>query len=317
MHIPEKLISLVAKFLSSWRAKQTKTKNLLFDCLRFWKELENQPLVVNPEIANKQHYEVSTEFFTLVLGPRLKYSCFVDFKDSAEEAEENSLKIILDLLELRGNEAILDLGCGWGSLSCYILEKFPNVQLTALTNSNSQAKFVEEKLKSMARKATVLKCNFEAFSGGPFDRVVALESLEHLRSWPKALKKISSLLKPNGIFVWHFFCTVSKPYIYEAQGLFNWMARNFFSEGLMPSPLFLFFQNFFSIKELRFFPGTDYGKTADFWIANFKKNRNKILDIMEPKVAFSWLCFFIGVREFFALNNGEQFFITVAKLQKQ
>jgi len=316
MFISEKPISIFAKFLSGWRAKQTSTSSLIFDCAKLWYELNQQPMAVNPEIANRQHYEVATEFFKLILGPRLKYSCFIDFNGTAQEAEEKSLSLIAELLDLKGNEAILDLGCGWGSLSCYLLENFEDIQLTALTNSKLQAQFVQEKITSLSRRAAVLKENFENFAGGPYDRVVALESLEHLRSWPKALEKIASLLKPNGVFVWHFFCTNSKPYIYEVRGPFDWMARNFFSEGLMPSPIFLLLQNFFCVREIRFYSGLDYARTADFWIANFKKNYKKILEMMKPSEAFSWFCFLIGVREFFAYNDGKQFFVTVAKLQK-
>ena len=161
------------------------------------------PIAPVPEKANEQHYELPPEFFTAVLGPHRKYSsCFwADGTTSLGEAEAVGLEITAARAELEDGQEVLELGCGWGSLSLWMAERFPNSRITAVSNSTPQRRFIEGEAASRGltnlRVITADMNQFAATANG-FDRVVSVEMFEHMRNWERLLERIATWLRPDG-----------------------------------------------------------------------------------------------------------------------
>ena len=99
--------------------------------------MKRSPIALRTESANAQHYEVPAAFFERVLGPRMKYSSafYPDGCSNLAAAEENMLRLTCDRARLTDGQDILELGCGWGSLTLWMAEQFPNSRITAVSNS--------------------------------------------------------------------------------------------------------------------------------------------------------------------------------------
>lgn len=287
--------------------------------LAFVQSLKEMPIAVNTEDANAQHYEVPTEFYQLVLGKRLKYSsAYFPKKDSSlDEAEEAMLALYVERAQLKDGHSVLDVGCGWGSLSIYIAEKFPNSTVTGVSNSETQKAFIlEECSKRGLSNVTIITCDMNVFNAdSTYDRILSIEMFEHMKNYEKLLKKISSWLKPEGLLFIHIFLHKSIPYHFEDQGEDDWMSRNFFTGGTMPSSnLLLYFQDDVSIVNQWFVNGTHYARTSEGWLLKMDAQLKVIRPIFAKtygeadatKWVANWRTFFIAVAEMFAYRNGEE-----------
>ncbi|KAG0625134.1 hypothetical protein M758_2G030300 [Ceratodon purpureus] len=277
------------------------------------------PIAVNTEDANAQHYEVPTEFYQLVLGKRLKYSSayFPQKNSSLDEAEEAMFALYAERAQLKDGQSVLDVGCGWGSLSMYIAEKYPNSKVTGVSNSETQKAFItEECSKRGLSNVTIVTCDINVFNiENTFDRILSIEMFEHMKNYEKLLKKISSWLKPDGLLFVHIFVHKSIPYHFEDQGEDDWMSRNFFTGGTMPSNgLLLYFQDDVSIVNQWFVNGTHYALTSEAWLVKMDAQIKVIRPIFAKaygegevtKWVANWRTFFIAVAEMFAYRNGEE-----------
>jgi len=209
-------------------------------------ELQGSAVAEDTDKANAQHYEVPAGFYELVLGPRLKYSSgyWGEGVEDLSAAEEAALRISCEHADLADGQDILELGCGWGSLTLWMAERLPGARITAVSNSASQAEFIRARLAAIDRSdVRIVTADMNAFDpGGTFDRIVSVEMFEHMRNWELLLGRVGSWLRPEGRFFAHVFCHRSIPYLFEDAAEDDWMARHFFSGGLMPSaaaiPLF-------------------------------------------------------------------------------
>lgn len=286
--------------------------------LNFVKLLKERPIAINTEDANKQHYEVSTEFIQMCLGPRMKYSSclFPNFNETLAEAEEAMLASYIEKAEVRPGMKILDLGCGWGSLSLYLAEKLPTCEITALSNSKTQKIFIDEQAKKKGFKnLTVVTGDVKdyQFPGESFDRVLSVEMFEHMKNYSFLLKKVSQWLKSGGKLFIHIFCHKSQPYDYkEGDG---WMTDYFFTGGTMPSSdLFLYFQDDLAIEQHWAVNGKHYAMTCEEWLKLLLKNKSAA----EPYLAATygqtevtrwfnrWIVFYLACAELFAWDNGNE-----------
>ena len=282
----------------------------------------SRPIAVDTSKANDQHYELPPSFFNLILGKYNKYSsCYWgDGATSLDEAEASSLKITCERAELSDDMDILELGCGWGSLSLWIAEKYPNSRITSISNSNQQREFINRaaKLKNL-NNLTVVTCDMNSFNAETkFDRVVSVEMFEHMQNYERLMENISSWLKINGKLFVHIFCHQRFAYFFSTEGSDNWMGRYFFTGGLMPSEdLLLKFQKNISLDNQWRWNGRHYKLTSNAWLKNMDKEKINILPILEKvygrnerNIWFQrWRIFFMACAELFGYNSGNQWLV--------
>jgi cyclopropane-fatty-acyl-phospholipid synthase len=282
----------------------------------------SRPIAVDTSKANDQHYELPPTFFNLILGKYNKYSsCYWgDGATSLDEAEASSLKITCERAELSDDMDILELGCGWGSLSLWIAEKYPKSRVTSISNSNQQREFINRaaKLKNL-NNLTVVTCDMNSFNAETkFDRVVSVEMFEHMQNYERLMENISSWLKINGKLFVHIFCHQRFAYFFSIEGSDNWMGRYFFTGGLMPSEdLLLKFQKNISLDNQWRWNGCHYKLTSNAWLKNMDREKINILPILEKvygrnerNIWFQrWRIFFMACAELFGYNSGNQWLV--------
>ncbi|ESK92077.1 sam-dependent methyltransferase [Moniliophthora roreri MCA 2997] len=277
-----------------------------------------------PEKANEQHYEVSTKFILSTLGPYAKYSSclYPTGKETLQEAEILMLESYCEKAQLKDGMEILDLGCGWGSLSLYLAQKYPKSRVTGLSNSTTQKAHIDSTATS--RGLTNLEIitadvNTHDFGSRRFDRILSIEMFEHMKNYQMLLKKVSSWLKDQDSLLFiHVFCHRTTPYHFEEGD--GWMAKNFFSGGTMPSlDLFLHFQEHITLVKSWYLSGVNYSRTLEDWLKTQDKNAKACLkelredaignglDPMEgEKTFYKFRVFYMACSELFNFNNGQE-----------
>ena len=283
-----------------------------------------------PEKANEQHYEVPAEFFQFVLGRRRKYSCcyWPDESTTLDEAEDASLEVTCERAEIEDGMRVLDLGCGWGSLSLWIAEHFPSCSVTAVSNSQSQRRFIEDRAKQVGvdERLTVITADMNEFHPhGEFDRVVSIEMFEHMRNHEELLRRISGWLTSNGALFVHIFCHRNVLYEFVDNGVADWMSRYFFSGGIMPSASLLpSYDRDMHVVDSWQWNGEHYRKTADAWIDRMERNRDSIIPILgdiygvhSARIWFQrWRMLFLAGSELFGYDNGNQWYVTHYRFER-
>ena len=290
----------------------------------FIEQMRNAPIALVPEKANEQHYEVPADFFEKVLGPHLKYSSayWPAGVKTLADAELAGLRDSCKHARIEDGQNILELGCGWGSLTLWIAAKYPDSQITAVSNSNTQREYIQALAKKRnLYNVQVITCDVNAFyiEPGRFDRVVSVEMLEHMRNWPELFTRVHRWLKPGGQFFMHIFVHRAIPYAFEDHGPSDWMSRHFFTGGMMPSQdLPLAFQEHLKLVQRWRWDGTHYKKTANAWLTNMDAQRKTLWPIFigtygEENAQVWWMrwrIFFMACAELFGYAQGEQWWIS-------
>mgnify|MGYP001187324029 FL=1 len=315
--IPDVFIKTAVRFITKKRLNES---GIHENKLNVIKSISEGGIAEKTDDANEQHYEVPPEFFKYALGKNLKYSCsFFDKTDSLDEAEKSMLELYIERADIQEGHDILDLGCGWGSFSLYVAEKYPSVSITAVSNSKDQIAFIQNEAKRrglfniMASKMDVNNLDLD----NKFDRIVSIEMFEHLRNYKLILNSLNSLLKPDGRLFVHIFCHKELTYFYEIKNSYDWMTKYFFEGGIMPSQdIFKYFDDELEVINQWDVNGNHYAQTCKAWLNNHYKNKDKILDIFDkhydkPKIWFNrWRIFFLSCEAFFAINNGREYFVS-------
>lgn len=286
-------------------------------------ELAAAPIAPLPEAANAQHYEVPAEFFELVLGPRLKYSSayWPDGVQDLGAAEEAMLALTAERAGIADGQAILDLGCGWGSLSLWIAERFPRARVLAVSNSESQGEFIRA---AAARRGLVNVRHRVADINTleldeRFDRIVSVEMFEHLRNYPALFDRLERWLAPAGELFVHVFCHREFTYPFVDEGPNDWMARHFFTGGLMPSAdLLPAFRGGLALAQSWSVDGTHYARTAEAWLARLDAQRDRVLAALVSAYGWResrrwlerWRVFFLACAELFAYRGGREWMVS-------
>ena len=289
----------------------------------FISSLGEAPVALLPNKANEQHYEVPAAFFALALGPHRKYSsCWwpagVDTLDAAEAA---ALTATCERAELADGQRILELGCGWGSLTLWMAKHYPASRITAVSNSSSQRLHIEAAAKQRGlTNVQVITCDMNDFEVSErFDRIVSVEMFEHMRNWPAMFRRVNSWLAPGGRFFMHVFVHRSTPYLFVERDGSDWMSRHFFAGGMMPADdLALRFQDDLRVVRRWRWDGTHYARTAEAWLANMDARRAAVWPVLEKTYGrehaaqwwMRWRIFFMSCAELFGYERGQQWWVS-------
>jgi cyclopropane-fatty-acyl-phospholipid synthase len=289
----------------------------------FVAELKASPIAVKTRAANEQHYEVPTAFFQTVLGKRLKYSSG-DWRsgvNTIDQAEDDMLKLTCERARLDNGQRVLELGCGWGSLSFYIAERYPESRILGVSNSRTQREYIEGEIaRRRLRNLRIVTADMNDFATGErFDRVVSVEMFEHMRNYETLLARVASWLNGSGLLFVHIFTHTRFAYPFEVRDATDWMAQHFFSGGIMPSDdLFSYFSRDMRIQEQWRLDGTHYQKTAEAWLAKVDVHRGTILPLFAKtygarnavKWWVRWRIFFMACAELWGFSGGAEWGIS-------
>lgn len=286
-------------------------------------ELRKSPIAIETDTANEQHYEVPTEFYLKSLGKRLKYSCayYPSSNSSLDEAEEAMLALYGERAELSDRQSILELGCGWGSLTLWMAENYPNANITAVSNSATQKQHIDQQCQARGlANVTVITedVNNLELNADQFDRAISIEMFEHMRNYKTLFARISNWVKPDGKLFVHIFAHRNVMYPFEVQGKEDWMSKYFFTGGLMPSiDTLLHFQDQFKLASRWLVNGQHYEKTCNHWLEKTDQNKTDIIAAFEKSYGkeeaerwfHRWRIFYMSCAELFGLRNGKEWMV--------
>lgn len=286
------------------------------DATSFARAMAEFPIALHTDKANAQHYEVPAAFFDEILGPQRKYSCCYHAApgDSLATAEETALALTAEHAELADGQEILELGCGWGSLSLWMAERYPNARIVSVSNSASQRAFIEEQARGHCfDNLRIVTADMNDFASRErFDRVVSVEMFEHMANWRALLGRIHGWLKPNGRLFIHVFAHMQGCYRFDSADGGDWIAQHFFTGGLMPSTALAHqFPDLFTVEAEWRWGGEHYQATAEHWLANFDRNLPAIGPILyevygeeAPLWRRRWRLFFLATSGLFGHAGG-------------
>ncbi|MBX3729951.1 MAG: class I SAM-dependent methyltransferase [Candidatus Sumerlaeia bacterium] len=313
--------ALLCQRLAEWEGLSPEARGAHVE--HFVRTLRQSPVAVHTRDANEQHYEVPPEFFGLVLGKHRKYSgcLFPPGVRDLDTAEARMLETTCRRARLRDGQRILELGCGWGSLTLWMAEHFPNSRILAVSNSAPQRRHIEQQLAARGlRNVEVRTCDMNAFDpGATFDRVVSVEMFEHMRNIPELFRRVAEWLDPDGLAFLHVFAHREYPYYFETDGDDNWMGRYFFTGGMMPSDaLYYRFPEHLTVCRHWVVGGRHYARTADAWLRNLDTNRARVLPILSATYGAAeaerwfhrWRIFFLACAELWGMERGRQWWVS-------
>jgi cyclopropane-fatty-acyl-phospholipid synthase len=290
---------------------------------RFVQMMGESPIALVPHLANEQHYEVPAAFYSEVLGRNRKYSCcyWPNGVDDLDAAEDAALQVTAERAGIEDGMKVLDLGCGWGSLSLWIAEHFPKASVTSVSNSRSQRDYIVQAAESRGiENIEVHVCDMNDFGApGTYDRIVSVEMFEHMRNYPELFRRIGNWLEPDGRFFMHIFCHRTTPYEYIDRGPSDWMSRHFFSGGIMPSAdLPMRIGGDLSVERHWQWNGDHYARTLRAWLDKMDARKGAVMSILEDTYGkdqadrwrMRWRIFFMACEELFAYNGGCEWYVS-------
>ena len=323
--LPDALIRAGIRRLCAQRLREERSADTALAWQRFQAllaELRSSPLAIQTDAANAQHYELPPRFFELCLGKRLKYSSchFARGDESLEQGEEAMLSLYDERAELADGQDILELGCGWGSLTLWMAQRFPHGRITAVSNSRPQREFIEARCRAAAlTNVRIVTCDVNELElpASQFDRVVSIEMFEHMRNYERLIGNIAAWLRPGGKLFVHIFCHRELMYPFETDGDDNWMGRHFFTGGLMPAAdTLLWFQRDLRIEQQWRLSGRHYERTANLWLANQDAHHAEVLDVLRGAYGDAaclwhqrWRMFWMACAELFGYRDGNEWLV--------
>jgi cyclopropane-fatty-acyl-phospholipid synthase len=289
---------------------------------RFLQQMRESPIALHTQEANDQHYELPPEFFEKVLGKHLKYSScyYANGDESLDQAEAAMLELYGERAELAEGQDILELGCGWGSLTLWMAERYRNSRITAVSNSAPQRHFINARCAERGLdNVEVITCDMNEFRAeGHYDRIVSVEMFEHLRNYRAMLQRANSWLKDDGKLFIHIFVHSRHPYLFEVKSEDDWMSKYFFTGGMMPSDdLLHYLQEDLSLESHWRVSGSHYGRTARHWLEKLDAQRSEILQIFAKTYGADksgiwlerWRMFFMSCEELFGFDDGQEWWV--------
>lgn len=291
--------------------------------IQFVQQMKVADIAPLPEKANAQHYEIPAAFYQYCLGTHRKYSsCFwMPDTKNLDEAEQLALTQTSAHARLADGQHILELGCGWGSLTLWMASHYPNAQITGVSNSASQRTYILQQAQARGlSNIQIITADMNVFDiDQTFDRIVSVEMFEHMRNYQVLYGKVAKWLKPDGLFFKHIFVHRYAPYTFDVKAEDDWMSQYFFSGGMMPSDdLPLYFQDHLSIVDKWRWDGTHYEKTANAWLENMDQHHQALTPILQSIYGEKdaemwrqrWRIFFMACAELFGYNHGQTWWVS-------
>ncbi len=309
-----------------WRTDRTLRDVPAGSDAAFAADMDRFPVAIHADAANAQHYELPPEFFAEALGPNRKYSsCYFDRPDaSLGEAEDRALALTMEHADLRDGQRILELGCGWGSLSLAMARRFPSSTILAVSNSRPQRASIEAAAarEGLTNLAVVTADMNEFAAPRRFDRILSVEMFEHMANWRTLLARIRDWVEPDGRLFLHVFTHVSGCYRFDTADRSDWIAQHFFTGGLMPShDLVRQFGDLFAVEQDWWWSGEHYRLTAEHWLSNFDANRARIDPILRSVYGADadlwrrrWRLFFLATSGLFGHRGGARWGVSHYRL---
>ena len=294
---------------------------------RFAEEMARRAIAEHADAANAQHYELPPEFFQICLGPRLKYSCclYPSGGETLAQAEEAALAETCAHADLSDGQKILELGCGWGSLSLWMAERYPAAEIVAVSNSSGQRAYIEGQAAHRGlNNLTVITQDMNVFdTDRRFDRIVSVEMFEHMANWRALLTKARTWLAPEGRMFIHVFSHRTTPYRFEVSDTSDFIAQHFFTGGVMPSHnLMRQYADLFVVEQEWRWSGAHYEKTARQWLANMDAEPESIGRIMRDVYGDDaalwtrrWRRFYLATAGLFGDSGGREWGVSHYRLQ--
>ncbi|WP_119718558.1 SAM-dependent methyltransferase [Cognatilysobacter tabacisoli] len=321
--VPDPLLRLGIRRMCAQRLREEMAGGLDAQAARYARRIEllrHSPVAIHTDAANAQHYELPPAFFELCLGKRYKYSsCYYPTgAETLDQAEEAMLALYGERAELADGQQILELGCGWGSLTLWMAERYPNARITAVSNSRPQREHIERQCRERGLgnvRVITQDVNRLELDPAQFDRCVSIEMFEHMRNYDTLLGRINGWLKPGGKLFVHIFVHRTLVYPFETEGEDNWMGRHFFTGGLMPAAdTLLWFQRDLKLEQRWLVDGTHYQRTSNHWLENQDRNRDAVMAILtqaySPQTAKLWFqrwrMFWMACAELFGYDGGQE-----------
>ena len=325
-YLPDWLIRLGIRALLKRRLRAIDSDNAerFGDAKQVFITRQNEaPIALQAEAANQQHYELPAEFFSAVLGPHLKYSCGLwrGTDDTLEQAERHGLGETCRFAQLADGQKVLELGCGWGSLTLWMAQHYPHSTITAVSNSRSQAQHIRAKAESLGlANVEVITCDMNNFdtASGQFDRIVSVEMFEHMRNYARLYANINRWLAPGGLFFKHIFAHRNTPYEFVVEDASDWMSEYFFTGGMMPSDdLPAHFQQHLKLIDRQIWDGRHYQKTSNAWLAQMDAQKDRLMPLMMEVYGadqadiwwLRWRLFFMACAELFGFRQGQEWWV--------
>jgi len=330
--LPDWLVRFGIRRLLAQRVKEITPRTAAEGSARkaaYVRDLDRRALAEQTDAANQQHYEVPTEFYQACLGPRLKYSgcLYPSGQETLGQAEEAMLAVYAERARIEDGQEILELGCGWGSLSLYLAETFPHARITGVSNSRTQKAFIDRTAQERGLgNLQIITCDVNdlQLSANRFDRVVSVEMFEHLKNYRLLLRRVAGWMKSGGYLFVHIFTHTAQPYHFVARDESDWMSRYFFTGGQMPShDLLMEFQDDLKLTEDWRINGQHYQRTAEQWLQNMDSHQEEL----EPLFARTygrdarkwwayWRTFYLSCAELWGYRGGEEWIVSHYLFQK-
>ncbi|MDF2455362.1 MAG: cfa 2 [Cytophagaceae bacterium] len=331
--VPDFLIRQGIRNLLKQRIKDETHPDLEVQQQRFMdllKSFRSSAIAVETKAANEQHYEVPTQFYLHVLGKNLKYSSgyWKDDNTDFDKSEDDMLELTCQRAELKDGMDILELGCGWGSLTLFMAKKFPDANIFAVSNSATQRAHIEEMARQRGlSNVKIITADINVFTTDVrFDRIVSVEMFEHMRNHAQLFEKISGFLKDGAKMFIHIFTHKELTYLFEVKDDTDWMSKYFFTGGMMPSDHYLlYFQEHFKIKNHWRVNGTHYSKTSEAWLRKMDQHKDIIMPLFEKtygkdqavKWRVYWRIFFMSCAELWGYDHGNEWFVSHYLFEKR
>ena len=315
--LPDRITSAGIDYLVSQSRRRLTNVPITAEA-EFLREMQRYPIASHTELANAQHYEVPAAFFEQFLGPRRKYSCcyYPDAATTLAEAETLALAETVARADVLDGQSILELGCGWGAVSLYLAERFPNAKITAVSNSQSQRAFITSQAASrQLSNLAVTTANMNDFAPtGRFDRIISVEMFEHMANWQALLGNVHGWLNPGGRLFLHVFTHRNRSYRFDHADPADWIAQHFFTGGIMPAhDLVHRFPELFKVEAEWRWSGANYSRTAMDWLANYDAHSDQVGRILDavygPDAKLwrrRWRLFFLATASLFGHSQGQE-----------